>query len=151
MQEKIIHRLFKYLECKKIPHTRFEKEIGVSNGYLNTQLKRDADLGETNIRKVIDYCLDINPLWLLTGRGEMIKTAESGSPTAELVYKSDLKDVEIISSKNEIIETQKKLISSLEQRIKDLEHGSSHVKVEAFPSAHSVASTGGTLQVKTTK
>ena len=58
--QKIIHRIFQYLDYKGIPHTRFEKEIGLSNGYLNTQLKRDADIGESVIVKIIDYCLDIN-------------------------------------------------------------------------------------------
>ena len=63
MEEKIISRLFTYLKSKSIPHTRFEKEIGLSNGYLNTQLKRNSDLGEGIIRKIIDNCLDVNPLW----------------------------------------------------------------------------------------
>lgn len=72
MGEKIISRLFTYLKSKSIPHTRFEKEVGLSNGYLNTQLKRNSDLGEGVIRKIIDNCLDVNPLWLLTGRGSML-------------------------------------------------------------------------------
>ena len=52
MEEKIISRLFTYLKSKSIPHTRFEKEVGLSNGYLNTQLKRNSDLGEGVIRKL---------------------------------------------------------------------------------------------------
>jgi len=69
---KAIERLFKYLDFKGVPHTRFEKEIGISNGYLNTQLKRNADIGESMLIKIIDYCLDINPVWLLTGKGDML-------------------------------------------------------------------------------
>lgn len=73
MDEKIISRLFTYLKYKSIPHTRFEKEIGLSNGYLNTQLKRNSDLGESVIKKIIDNCLDVDTIWLLTGRGSMLK------------------------------------------------------------------------------
>jgi cell division protein FtsB len=73
MKSKIINRVFQYLDYKGIPHTRFEKEVGFSNGYLNTQLKRCADLGESAIRKIIDYCLDLNEVWLITGKGEMLK------------------------------------------------------------------------------
>ena len=43
---KAIQRLFIYLNHKEIPHTRFEKDAGLSNGYLKQQLKREADLGE---------------------------------------------------------------------------------------------------------
>jgi len=70
---KAIDRLFEYIESKGIRHTRFEKELGLSNGYLKTQQKRGADLGESVLLKIIDYCLDINPIWLLTGKEEMIK------------------------------------------------------------------------------
>ncbi len=70
---KAIGRLFKYLKYKKIPHTRFEKEVGLSNGYLNTQLKRDADLGEGVLNKIVNYCLDLNSDWLLTGKGSMLE------------------------------------------------------------------------------
>jgi hypothetical protein len=73
MEHKIITRLFQYIDYKKIPHTRFEKELGFSNGYLNTQLKRNADLGESIIRRVVDNCLDLDEVWFLTGKGDMLK------------------------------------------------------------------------------
>lgn len=73
MEEKIISRLLDYLAVKDIPPTRFEKNIGLSNGYLNTQKKRNADLGESVIKKIIDYCLDVNIEWLITGQGNMLK------------------------------------------------------------------------------
>jgi repressor LexA len=73
---KAIERLFKYLEYKDIPHTRFEKKVGLSNGYLNTQFKRKADLGESVFQKIIDNNLDLNPIWLLRGEGSMLKDSE---------------------------------------------------------------------------
>lgn len=75
--EKIIHRLYKYLEYKNIPKTRFEKQIGISNGYLNTQLKNDADLGEGVIMKIIAFCPELNFKWLITGKGEMFDDESS--------------------------------------------------------------------------
>lgn len=70
--EKAIHRVFKYLEYKGIRHTRFEKEISLSNGYLNTQLKRNSGIGEDLLTKIVNNCQDLNPIWLLTGDGSMI-------------------------------------------------------------------------------
>lgn len=69
---KAIERLFEYLDFKGIPHTRFEKTIGLSNGYLNTMLKRKADLGEGVLNKIIDNCLDLRTEWLLVGKGKML-------------------------------------------------------------------------------
>lgn len=143
-------RLDMYMKFKDLNDNKITVEAGISNGLIGKGRKRGS-LSQDSISKILCFYSDLSADWLLTGRGEMIKTTESGSLPAEIVYRSDPKDAEIISSKNEIIETQKKLISSLEQRIKDLEHGSSHVKVEAFPSAQSVASTGGASQGKTTK
>lgn len=87
MDDKIITRLFTYLQANDIPHTRFEKEIGLSNGYLKTQLKRNSDLGESVIRKIIDYCLDIDSNWLLTGRGSMLPHKNKPLPIINNEYK----------------------------------------------------------------
>jgi hypothetical protein len=78
---KAINRLLEYLQYRRIAPTRAEKEWGISNGYFGTQLKREADLGEGVLFKIIDNCLDINPEWLLTGRGEMLKNSVSVEAT----------------------------------------------------------------------
>ena len=70
---KIINRLYEYLDYKGVAPTRFEKNIGLSNGYLGTQLKRDADLGESILNKIIDNCLDLNVEWLVAGKNCMLK------------------------------------------------------------------------------
>ncbi|MCD0469774.1 S24 family peptidase [Flavobacterium sp. JAS] len=70
---KAIERFYQYLEYKGVKPTRYEKDNGLSNGYLGTQLKRNGNLGEDILNKIIDNCLDLNPVWLLTGRENMIK------------------------------------------------------------------------------
>lgn len=76
---KAIERLYQYLDYKGIKPARFEKENGLSNGYLGTQLKRNGNLGEDIINKIIDNCLDLNPVWLLTGKQKMIKIHPYGA------------------------------------------------------------------------
>jgi phage repressor protein C with HTH and peptisase S24 domain len=73
---KSIERFFQYIEYKGIKPTRFEKDFKLSNGYLGTQLKRKGDLGETILNQIIDNCLDLNPDWLLTGKGTMLRGVE---------------------------------------------------------------------------
>ena len=74
---KAIERLYEYLDYKKLKPTALEKEIGLSNGYISVQKKRNADMGEGALNKIIDYCRDINPLWLLTGEGSMLRADKS--------------------------------------------------------------------------
>lgn len=69
---KAIKRIKEYIDFKGVSNSAFERENDLSNGYIATQLKRNADLGEGIINKILDNCLDINPLWLLTGKGNMI-------------------------------------------------------------------------------
>lgn len=74
---KAIERFFQYIEEKSIKPTVFERDNGLSNGYLATQLKRKGDLGERVLNTIVDSCTDINPIWLLTGKGEMLLQDEN--------------------------------------------------------------------------
>lgn len=76
VKENAIHRIIKYLKDKGVNHHSFEKEIGVSNGYLNTQLKRNAGMGELVLNKILSQCDEICPTWLLTGEGKMLRKKE---------------------------------------------------------------------------
>lgn len=73
---KAIDRLYIYFESQQIKPTVFERQIGFSSGYLSIMRKRKADIGESVLNKVIDYCHLLSPEWLLTGKGEMIKKVE---------------------------------------------------------------------------
>ncbi|MFB9078949.1 helix-turn-helix transcriptional regulator [Flavobacterium procerum] len=70
---KAIERLYEYINFKGIKATPFEVRIGLSNGYLGKQLKRNADLGEGILLRIIENCQDLNPIWLLLGSGSMLK------------------------------------------------------------------------------
>lgn len=78
---KAIDRIKQYIDFKGLNNSNFEKEIGLSNGYIGTQLKREADLGEGILIRILDNCLDLDPEWLLTGNGEMIKTKSNKNLT----------------------------------------------------------------------
>lgn len=76
---KIINRVYKYLDAKGVKPGTFEKQIGLSAGYLSKQLKRSADIGESILMLIIENCPDVDPNWLLTGKGEMLKKNEEKS------------------------------------------------------------------------
>jgi hypothetical protein len=82
---KAIERLYKYIDYKGYKPTNFEKEIGLSSGYLSIQKKRNADLGESVIVKINDYCQELSIEWLLTGEGSMLKDGENGAISQSIV------------------------------------------------------------------
>lgn len=93
---KAIDRLYEYLDCKKIKPTNLEKELGLSNGYFSIQKKRKADIGESTLKKITEYCRDLNPVWLLTGESEMLKNEDFERKTQEYLEKP-AKEEELLS------------------------------------------------------
>ena len=87
---KAIERLYEYLKNKGIRPTNFEREIGLSSGYLSVQRKRKADMGESILTKVSDNCQDLSMEWLLTGEGAMLKSQPSNS-SGHVVVSNDFK------------------------------------------------------------
>ncbi|WP_420571901.1 hypothetical protein [Kordia sp.] len=50
----------------------FDISIGVGNGYTSKQSKSGASVGSDVLERIIDTYPELSPLWLLTGRGDMI-------------------------------------------------------------------------------
>lgn len=130
-------RVIQYVEYKKIKKEYFFKKIGMTSANFRGEAKK-TPINSTAIENIFTSFPDINIEWLITGEGEMIKTESSEST---IIYKSDPRDLELIASNKETIEIQKKLIASLEQRIKELERDSSFVKSSGFHSVQSVDTT----------
>lgn len=120
---KIINRIYQYIDYRGIKPTRFEKQLGLSNGYLGTQLKRNADLGESVINKIIDNCLDLNSEWLITGRGNMLIDSfeENMLKEPQVFYQEKEVESERIQELKETIATQREFIDFLKRKIDRLE------------------------------
>jgi len=68
----IRERIAEFLILKGISRYRFYKDTGLSNGFLD----KPGSINSDNCEKIC-YCYpDINPEWLLTGKGEMLKSGE---------------------------------------------------------------------------
>lgn len=66
---KITERILQILEYKGISKYKFHKDLGLSNGFLD----KSRDIGTDKYAKILEYFPDINPTWLLTGEGEMLR------------------------------------------------------------------------------
>lgn len=69
MKFTIKERILKYIEYKGIEKARFEKETGLSNGFID---KVGETIRSTSIDKIRNKHQDLNIDWLLSGNGTMI-------------------------------------------------------------------------------
>ena len=69
---KIVDRIKLFIEHKRISLRRFDESIDMSKGYMSRQIKTNASVGGDVLEKIIDTYPELNPIWLLQGRGEML-------------------------------------------------------------------------------
>jgi len=122
-----IDRLLEYLRHHRFTPYAFEQRCGIANGYLKKQSKGKGSIGSDILAKIIDRCRDIDPEWLLTGRGKMLRNSEyppvsdpksvveePGAPAADYL-------VRLLQDKTKILENalhdKEKIILLLEERI----------------------------------
>lgn len=72
-----LQRIKEYIDFKGITNQKFEKEIGFSNGAFATQLKNNKTIGVDKLENILIAYPEINPEWLLTGQGQMLKRDKS--------------------------------------------------------------------------
>lgn len=71
----ITQRILQLIDSKGISKNKFYKETGLSNGFLD----KVKDIGVSKIEKILKAYPSVNPIWLLTGSGEMYKNADKNN------------------------------------------------------------------------
>ncbi|MCL6101017.1 MAG: hypothetical protein M1292_00780 [Bacteroidetes bacterium] len=113
-------RLIEFLAYLKIGQDKFEKNVGLSRGFVN---KVGDSIREKNLDKISSVYPELNISWLKTGNGSMLIGNEnivgvdkkSNSSTNECPYCEDLKKENaelkrLLESKNETIQAFKLII-----------------------------------------
>ena len=118
----ILNKIKEYYNIKK--DADFARFLGISPQLLSNWHARNT----LDVALLYTKCLDLNPEWLLTGNGEMIKTTTTNQtiekPETIYVSKSQReKDLELT------IKVQQELIDSLKNRLQQYEEGVQDVGV----------------------
>lgn len=87
-----IQRIVQFIEYKGISKYKFYQETGLSNGFLD----KGENMGSDKCEKILYTYPDINPEWLLTGRGSMLKEKEVAFQEPQLAISADIQRIPIV-------------------------------------------------------
>lgn len=87
----INERLSQIVELKGYTARSFSSQLGVSSQRFSNYLK-DRDPDYDTLNRIVETFIDIDPGWLLTGKGEMIKekSPNEGYPTSQENASTDI-------------------------------------------------------------
>lgn len=116
----IRERISEYLIYKGITRYKFYKIAGLSNGFLD----KEGAVTSDNCEKICDCFPDLNPEWLLVGRGPMIRNTdeipetliptddEKGNEYSKLL----LNKIVELSSENTLLKQENKILKNLDTK-----------------------------------
>lgn len=81
MENPVKHRLMTFISYKGLTNQRFEKLTGLSNGYVNNIR---SSISPKKLEEISMVFPDLNPVWLLLGKGSMLRTETDNIPIIEL-------------------------------------------------------------------
>ncbi|SEE23923.1 hypothetical protein SAMN04487765_1863 [Tenacibaculum sp. MAR_2010_89] len=96
----------------------FEDRIEVSNNSIGTAIRRKASFKSNVLNKILNSFPDINPTWLLTGKGSMIlnditREPESDYKNQKLQYQIKEHLIELLLEDNEVISVLSNQVKSI--------------------------------------
>ncbi len=85
-KDKIIDRVILFSSNLGLSLRSFSLSIGASPGYLHRLQSGNSNIGGDFIEKIIQQYTELNPVWLITGDGEMYKKDVEAVSEATLLY-----------------------------------------------------------------
>lgn len=67
----VSERIGQYIAKKGVSYYAFENSIGASRGSISKAVKEGKSMGSQVLEKILLVYTDLNPVWLLTGAGEI--------------------------------------------------------------------------------
>lgn len=131
----VTEKLNKYIIAKGISLYAFENSLGVSRGSISKAIKENKSIGSHVLENILNTYTDLNPDWLFTGRGSMLRDdAPSSQTPPEVVLSTSGEETIIYKLYKEEKEENKALIEeigSLKERLRTYESESGDLGKDA--------------------
>ncbi|WP_420551594.1 hypothetical protein [Tenacibaculum aiptasiae] len=117
-------RVEQIINYKRFNIRSFEEEINVSNNSIGTAIRRKSSFKSNVLNKILHSFPEIDPTWLLTGRGEMLLNNKGEYIVSEpsSLYKPEIIANQVKESLLKLLledgEVKKALITQIEQGLK---------------------------------
>lgn len=85
----VSERIGQYIGAKGISYYAFENSIGASRGSISKAVKDGKSMGSNMLESIMGVYKDINPVWLLTGVGEMFRDTDEQGAVRTYKLKTD--------------------------------------------------------------
>lgn len=117
----VASRIRQFIENKGISKRKFDEKISQSDGYIGKQIRNDASIGSEVLEKICALFPELNPTWLLTGKGQMIIEEEANSRKLIKELNQDLEErAKIIQLQFESLESKSAEIEKLKSSLENL-------------------------------
>ena len=116
----ILQRIKQYLDYRGIATSAFEKSIGMGNASFGKSLKSGGTIGANKLEIILKTYPELNPTWLITGEGEMLK--ESTINNSNVIINKNVKNSGNIDNRQYYSDSPDVLraqIELLDERIKE--------------------------------
>jgi hypothetical protein len=118
----MIQRLNEFIESLGLSTRAFEIKISASNGLIRKAITNNTDIQSKWLTNIIDNYPQLNIIWLLTGRGNMINENIDNHEKNEKASLDLLeeKNVSVYDKVNILIKSVNKLNSEIKENFTDL-------------------------------
>lgn len=79
----IVERIKQYVDAKNISLSSFESQVGFSHAAFSKAIKNGGAIGTDKLENILRCYPELNPLWVVTGEGDMIKGTDTPSISAQ--------------------------------------------------------------------
>jgi plasmid maintenance system antidote protein VapI len=105
-----------YLKHKGISYKKADEDLKLSKSYISKQINSEASIGTEILTRILSTYFDLNPVWLLSGHGEML--LDDTKATDNMVNQHNRK---IIANQEKMLELNKVQIQILQEKIDALQ------------------------------
>lgn len=124
----VSERILKYITEKGISVYAFENAINVSRGTISKAIKAKNSIGSAILENILTTYTDLNPEWLLTGKGKMLREEDNLLNNKAPASPPDIVDklFQKLEEKEKELRVQAEEIGKLKQEIAQLKESSSN-------------------------